>query len=451
MSNVASKTLWWLATPLTTGRGENRTVGGLAAARDDEGLDLGQLIGWLAALIVTAVLVAARREPAADPILLAITLLDLSAIAIEERIASRINSASRTVMMSTILAYVGVLVVGWPFVLMHILMRLAVRATEASSARRPSIRSTLILVVPWAAMSLVLTIVVTPSDALSVLIGVAVAVALQDYVAERAGFFSPSMRVRFGRPSLMPAWPSRSEIASVAIRPLTAGLAVLGFLVVLGWYGIPGLVLGWATMAPTTIAAPLLAERARVAMSMADEERAAAAAANTALLGIKGAIERTSNLDPLTQLLWNGRRFAIDYNGRDETTLLIYGDVAGLKRVNDSRGHDAGDALLRAVGFALHETIREIDSAYRLNDKGDEYAVIARDIPTSAVAGLLERIDEAVAAAIERDPLTKGAIAWLRMGWAHGQDGVDDLRERADQALVRRGLDDKAAGLIGRG
>lgn len=57
---------------------------------------------------------------------------------------------------------------------------------------------------------------------------------------------------------------------------------------------------------------------------------------------------------------------------------VIMLDVDGLKRTNDTHGHAAGDALLRAVGSLLHEHIREEDIACRYG--GDEFIIVLPDV-----------------------------------------------------------------------
>ena len=55
---------------------------------------------------------------------------------------------------------------------------------------------------------------------------------------------------------------------------------------------------------------------------------------------------------------------------------LVYADVDGLKQLNDSRGHEAGDGLIRAAARLLQASFREGDVVARLG--GDEFAVLAR-------------------------------------------------------------------------
>lgn len=53
---------------------------------------------------------------------------------------------------------------------------------------------------------------------------------------------------------------------------------------------------------------------------------------------------------------------------------IIYFDVNGLKRINDTYGHNAGDALLAHVATVLSENVRESDMVARLG--GDEFGVL---------------------------------------------------------------------------
>jgi diguanylate cyclase (GGDEF)-like protein len=92
------------------------------------------------------------------------------------------------------------------------------------------------------------------------------------------------------------------------------------------------------------------------------------------------AMEVIADTDGLTGLL-NRRAFvrelerAISAHERyGFSTALVYADVRGLKQINDTLGHAAGDDALRHVAGALAGGIRTTDSVGRLG--GDEFGVI---------------------------------------------------------------------------
>lgn len=76
---------------------------------------------------------------------------------------------------------------------------------------------------------------------------------------------------------------------------------------------------------------------------------------------------------------------------------LLYIDLDGFKAVNDTHGHDAGDALLLEVANRFRSYLREGDMAARLG--GDEFAVILPNVTevddvTRLASDLLERLSQ---------------------------------------------------------
>src|SRR4051812_248741 len=87
--------------------------------------------------------------------------------------------------------------------------------------------------------------------------------------------------------------------------------------------------------------------------------------------------------DELTGL-YNRRHFSArlaqireesDREGEQFALLMI--DLDNFKRINDSKGHRAGDDVLRRVGGVLRENFREADVPCRY--AGDEFTVILPD------------------------------------------------------------------------
>ena len=80
----------------------------------------------------------------------------------------------------------------------------------------------------------------------------------------------------------------------------------------------------------------------------------------------------------------------------DSPSSLVYFDVNGLKPINDSHGHSAGDADLMRIAGVLVKNVRESDVVGRLG--GDEFSIILSqaDGATAAKKGkmLVQRIED---------------------------------------------------------
>lgn len=93
-------------------------------------------------------------------------------------------------------------------------------------------------------------------------------------------------------------------------------------------------------------------------------------------------------------------------------------DLDGLKRVNDTAGHQAGDEVLRSAAAALSSATRAIDVVARVG--GDEFAVLVTDADLATARVLATRLAEALAKAAipaslglaERVPETGLLEAW---------------------------------------
>ena len=86
---------------------------------------------------------------------------------------------------------------------------------------------------------------------------------------------------------------------------------------------------------------------------------------------LTGLANRTLLSDRLKQAIASARRF-----GKLVAVLLL--DLDDFKGVNDSLGHEAGDALLQAVARRLHAAVREPDTVARLG--GDEFVIVMPDL-----------------------------------------------------------------------
>ncbi len=103
-----------------------------------------------------------------------------------------------------------------------------------------------------------------------------------------------------------------------------------------------------------------------------------------------------ARIDPLTGL-GNHRAFQeelvrqIAESQRDGSPLaLVLCDLDDLKRVNDEKGHAAGDELLVAIGRVLMATIRASDRSFRIG--GDEFALLMPGTTGEAAFAVARRL-----------------------------------------------------------
>jgi diguanylate cyclase (GGDEF)-like protein len=108
--------------------------------------------------------------------------------------------------------------------------------------------------------------------------------------------------------------------------------------------------------------------------------------------------------------------------------VVAFVDVDGLKEVNDSQGHLAGDALLRLVGETLRAKVRAYDVLVRYG--GDEILCAMPNVTAAEATSRFEKI----AAALRTAPT--GHSVTFGLAEAESADGLEDLIMRADDALL---------------
>lgn len=153
-------------------------------------------------------------------------------------------------------------------------------------------------------------------------------------------------------------------------------------------------------------------------------------------------LETMAYNDALTNLP-NRRRFndelqrlaALRRRNGDPFALLLI-DLDRFKHINDTLGHDAGDALLVAAAERLRAAVRQSDCVARLG--GDEFAVLLTPASDAIVHDVAQRIVESMRAPIVFGPHAMHVSASIGAAgvWRDGVD-TDALYKNADTALYR--------------
>jgi len=127
-------------------------------------------------------------------------------------------------------------------------------------------------------------------------------------------------------------------------------------------------------------------------------------------------------------------------NGQGEQMALLFCDCNGFKQVNDTYGHQAGDALIGLVAERLQQAAGVGDRVFRLG--GDEFAILL-DAPAPTAGALATQVIHDIRAAMNQ-PINIVPGADIRMGLSIGaatypEDGVTarQLMRVADARMYR--------------
>ena len=102
---------------------------------------------------------------------------------------------------------------------------------------------------------------------------------------------------------------------------------------------------------------------------------------------------------------------------------LLFIDVDDLKAVNDQRGHQAGDRILRDLAALLADSCRETDTVARYG--GDEFVVLMPETDARGARQVLAKIDKAIdtrnEAASDEIPL-RASMGLQTSGWSNPEE-----------------------------
>jgi len=166
-------------------------------------------------------------------------------------------------------------------------------------------------------------------------------------------------------------------------------------------------------------------DRAEAAGERAEALRHRAKSADSLKLAttdeLTGAFTRRFGLEEVSRELERAHRTGARF-------VLAFVDVDGLKVVNDSQGHLAGDALLRLLGETLRANVRPYDVIVRYG--GDELLCAMPNLSAGEARARFEKIATALAGPDTEHSVTFG------LAEAEPADSLQELIARADADLL---------------
>jgi diguanylate cyclase (GGDEF)-like protein len=156
--------------------------------------------------------------------------------------------------------------------------------------------------------------------------------------------------------------------------------------------------------------------------------------AHLELYHAKALAEELSRTDQLTGLPNRRALMEAVYAARPETLALVIVDIDRFKRVNDTHGHLAGDAVIRSVGQMMAAELGVFGQVARVG--GEEFALLSSGVPAKVLAATLIAFRERVGST----PIVIGGSAvsvTISAGVALRGEGdtFDQLFSEADRAL----------------
>ena len=134
-------------------------------------------------------------------------------------------------------------------------------------------------------------------------------------------------------------------------------------------------------------------------------------------------ILQVTKKDPLTGLLNRQAYYSDTSSEPEEITALVSLDMNGLKTINDTEGHIAGDKAISTLANCFLRAVKRKQTVYRVG--GDEFVIVCRKVSEEEVIELTKRIHKYV----DETPYS------CSVGYGYSKDGkksIDELLSESD-------------------
>ena len=133
-------------------------------------------------------------------------------------------------------------------------------------------------------------------------------------------------------------------------------------------------------------------------------------------------ILQLSKKDPLTGLLNRQAYYASIRNRGKDITAFVSIDMNGLKTINDTQGHVAGDEALTTLAYCLAKAAKAKQEVFRIG--GDEFMIICHKTSEGELSDLIEQIHQSVME-------TKYSCS---IGYCYASSGTKNLEEMVKES-----------------
>lgn len=137
-------------------------------------------------------------------------------------------------------------------------------------------------------------------------------------------------------------------------------------------------------------------------------------------------ILQLTKMDSLTGVLNRQAFYSEIYNNPEDISALLSLDMNGLKTINDTGGHSAGDEALITLALCFSRAVKRNQSVFRVG--GDEFVIVCRKVSERDVTQLIQRIKDNVSE-------TKYSCS---IGYSYRSDktkSIDELFKESDEMM----------------
>ena len=177
-----------------------------------------------------------------------------------------------------------------------------------------------------------------------------------------------------------------------------------------------------------------------IKLSQAEKERTKLQEMNISLEEYSDRLNILSRTDDMTKLL-NRRGFyeasqqlIHAYVVNQKKGLVIYCDMDGLKSINDTFGHEAGDKAIIAEAKILKDVFRTTDVIGRMG--GDEFAIVAPNLSVDDLENIRNRLNDSCKSF--NDESGEAFVLSISLGYAEfseSKNKIEPLLNEADKVL----------------